>query len=79
MNHRTSKEPKRSTFKVTGTVYVEATSIRHAAHVAKGVFQMKANGPAIFTVEERTMSYGLPFQVDLSKEFGQSGYQEPIL
>lgn len=53
-------------YKVTGTVFVEANNVRHAAHVAKGTFQMKENGPAIFVVEERQVSFGSPYCVDLN-------------
>jgi 1,2-phenylacetyl-CoA epoxidase PaaB subunit len=65
-------------YKVTGTVYVEANNARHAAHIAKGTFQMKENGPAVFVVEERSISFGSPYLVDLSKEAGQPGYLEPV-
>ena len=71
------KSAKR-TYKVTGTVYVEASSIRHAAHIARGTFQMEEGGPTVFVVEERTLSFGSPYLVDLSKSNGQTGYTDKI-
>lgn len=68
-----------SVYKVTGTVYVEAENIRHAAHVGKGIFQMKDDGPAVFTVEERTTAYGQPYIVDLDKKAGEAGYIAPVV
>lgn len=74
----TSNTSETSVYKVTGTVYVEAKSVRHAAHIAAGTFQMKENGPAVFVVEERTVTLGEPYTVDLSKKAGQPGYVESI-
>ena len=75
-----AKPASKAVYKVTGTVYVEANSIRHAAHIAKGTFQMKVkeNGPAVFVVEERSISFGSPYLVDLSKNAGEQGYVEPV-
>lgn len=66
------------TYKVTGSVYVEACSVRHAAHKGKGVFQMKDGGPYLFTVEERCVSLKNQASVDLSKSKGQKGYVEDV-
>ncbi len=65
-------------YKVTGTVYVEAKSVRHAAHIGKGTFQMKDDGPAIFIVEEWSVSFGQPYIVDLNKKAGSTGYIELV-
>jgi 1,2-phenylacetyl-CoA epoxidase PaaB subunit len=75
----TAKAASKNVYKVTGTVYVEANNVRHAAHIAKGTFQMKENGPAVFVVEERSISFGTPYLVDLTKESGQEGYVAPIV
>jgi hypothetical protein len=72
------KSAKKNVYKVTGTVYVEASSVRHAAHIAKGTFQMKENGPAVFVVEERSVGSGAPYVVDLEKTEGQPGYAEAV-
>jgi 1,2-phenylacetyl-CoA epoxidase PaaB subunit len=74
----TAKNPGKSVYKVTGTVFIEANSVRHAAHIAKGTFQMRENGPAIFVVEERQVQFGSPYLVDLTKTSGEKGYAEPI-
>jgi len=72
------KSAGKQVYKVTGTVYVEAKNVRHAAHVAKGTFQMIENGPAIYVVEAREASFGVPYIVDLSKKEGQPGYIEIV-
>lgn len=70
---------KNKTYRVTGSVYVEACSARHAAHIGKGVFQMKgADGPFLFIVEERCVNLENPCSVDLSKVKGQKGYVEDV-
>jgi hypothetical protein len=68
----------KSHYKVTVTLYVEANSPRHAAHIAKGVLQSKDSKVDHFTVEERTLTYGQPYSVNLSKEKGEVGYLEVI-
>jgi 1,2-phenylacetyl-CoA epoxidase PaaB subunit len=73
-----AKSASKQVYKVTGTVYVEANNVRHAAHIAKGTFQMKENGPAIFVVEERSISFGAPYVVDLAKNQGEQGYAELV-
>lgn len=71
---KSSPKVPAKTYRVTCSVLVRATSARHAAHVGKGVMQMKdEEGPATFTVEEHTVR---AYKVDLSKREGQPGYQD---
>jgi hypothetical protein len=39
---------------------------------------MKEGGPAVFVVEERSISFGAPYIVDLTKAEGQQGYIESV-
>jgi hypothetical protein len=68
------KPARKTTYKVTCVVQVQANNARHAAHIAKGVMQMKDDGPTQFRVEEQTITYGNCYSVDLEKKEGEPGY-----
>jgi hypothetical protein len=65
---------KPATYRVTGVVHVRADSASHAARIAKGVFQMKENCPAKFTVQVVEPIYRQSESVDLDKKMGEPGY-----
>lgn len=69
------REGRKRKYRVTSTVVVTAMNPRHAAHIAKGVYEIRGpESPQHFNVEE--VGPLASWDIDLTKRLGQEGYAE---